>query len=196
MRALGLVGTLAVLAGCAPSILPVTASTATRIDVPPRTNPVDSTAVAEAATVEVRYYPHSPTVTIVAWDDADAAYGLRAWLRRDGSLIVGHRLYVSTYYTPAKLVFNRAVTPTRPLKLTGISRDVQACVGGRPCSPLETFGALIPDALLRSNADSLAVLFYDRAGDRLRITISRDLIDAYLGRLDSVVALMQRQAPQ
>src|SRR5439155_14336283 len=102
MRALGLVGAVAVLASCAPSILPVTASTVTRIDVPPRTNPVDSTAIADAATVEVRYYPHSPTVTIVAWDDADAAYGLRAWLRRDGSLIVGHRLYVSTYYTPRR----------------------------------------------------------------------------------------------
>src|SRR6266540_46501 len=74
--------------------------------------------------------------------------------------------------------------------------DARLDVGGRPCSPPETFGALIPDALLRSNADSLAVLFYDRAGDRLLITIHRDLIDAYLGRLDSVVALMQRKAPQ
>jgi hypothetical protein len=186
---LALVGLLA----CAPSILPVTPSTATRIEVPPRRRAADSMRVPEPATIEVRYYAHSPTVTIVGWDPTETAYGLRAWLRRDGSLIRDHRLYVSTYYTPARPAFTRAVTPSRPLELTGVSRDMFACVGGRPCSPPETFGALIPDALLRSNRDSIAVRFYNRAGRELLVVLHRDLIDAYLGRLDSVVAVMRKK---
>jgi len=181
------------LIGCAPSILPVTASTATRIDVPPGTSPGDSTSFPQPATIEVRYYAHSPTVTIVGWDPAETAYGLRAWLRRDGSLIRGHRLYVSSYYIPARPAFTRAVAPSRPLELTGISRDVHACVGGRPCSPPETFGALVPDELLRSTRDSLVVTFYGRGSRELLITLHRDLIDAYLGRVDSVVAVMRKQ---
>lgn len=187
LSCLALVGLIA----CAPSILPVTPSTATRIEVPPRGHPADSTRAPEPATIEVRYYAHSPTVAIVGWDPTETAYGLRAWLRRDGSLIRDHRLYVSTYYTPARPVFTRAVTPSRPLELTGISRDVFACVGGRPCSPPETFGAFIPDALLRSNRDSIAVTFSNRGGREWLIILHRDLIDAYLGRLDSVVAVIR-----
>jgi hypothetical protein len=179
------------LIACAPSILPVTPSTATRIEVSPRPRAADSMRVPEPATIEVRYYAHSPTVTIVGWDPTETAYGLRAWLRRDGSLIRDHRLYVSTYYTPARPAFTRAVTPSRPLELTGVSRDMFACVGGRPCSPPETFGALIPDALLRLNRDSIAVRFYNGAGRELVVVLHRDLIDAYLGRLDSVVAVMR-----
>jgi hypothetical protein len=192
LGALVLANTLAGLMGCAPSILPVTASTATRIDVLPRTNPGNPTSFPQPATIEVRYYAHSPTVTIVGWDPTETAYGLRAWLRRDGSLIRGHRLYVSSYYTPVRPAFTRAVTPSRSLELTGISRDVHSCVGGSPCSPPETFGALIPDALLRSSRDSLAVTFYNGGGRELLITLHRDLIDAYLGRLDSVVAVMRK----
>jgi len=184
---------LVALTGCAPSILPVTASTATRIEVPARTSPRDSTSFPQPATIEVRYYAYSPTVTIVGWDPAETAYGLRAWLRRDGSLIRAHRLYVSSYYTPARPAFTRAVTPSRPLELTGISRDLHSCVGGKPCSPPETFGALIPDELLRSSRDSLAVTFYGRGTRELLITLHRDLIDAYLGRVDSVVAVMRKK---
>lgn len=185
-----LANTLVGLVACAPSILPVTPSTATRIEVVPQMKQADSASVA---TIEVRYYAHSPTVTIVGWDAGETAYGLRAWLRRDGSLIEDHRLYVSTYYTPARPVFTRAETPSRPLELTGISRDFHACVGGKPCSPPETFGALIPDALLRSNADSIPVTFYDRGHRELVITLHRDLIDAYLGRLDSLIAVIRKK---
>ena len=152
---------------------------------------MDSTSFPQPATIEVRYYAHSPTVTVVGWDPTETAFGLRAWLRRDGSLIRDHRLYVSTYYTPARPAFTRAVTPYRPLELTGISRDVYSCAGGSPCSPPETFGAFIPDALLRSNRDSIAVTFYNRRGRELLITLHRNLIEAYLGRLDSVVAVMR-----
>lgn len=189
------VNALAGLAGCAPSILPVTGSGTTRVEVPPRRDPDDSTLLAQPATIEVRYYAHSPTVTIVGWDAMETAYGLRAWLRRDGSLIRGHRLYVSTYYTAAKPTFIRAVTPSRPLELTGVSRDVRSCAGGRPCPPGETFGALVPDELLRANPDSIPVTFYDGAGRELLIILHRDLIEAYLGRVDSVVAEMRKKRP-
>ena len=170
--------------GCAPSILPVTPSTATRLDV---------LSSGEPSTVEVRYYAHSPTVSILAWETAETGYGLRAWLRRNGSLIDDHRLYVSTYFTPVR-VYSGAHTPSRPLVLTGVSRDVRSCAGGTPCSPPETFEARIPDVLLRSAVDSIPVTFFDRAGRRLLISLHRDLIDAYLGRLDSVVAIMRKQS--
>jgi hypothetical protein len=178
------------VSACAPSILSVTPSTVTRIDVPPPTQQLDSSTLT---TIEVRYYAHSPTVTIVAWDATQTAYGLRAWLRRDGSLIRDHRLFVSTYYQPTRPVFTHAVTPSRPLELTGIARDPFWCVGGKPCTPPETFGALIPDTLLRSHPDSLPVTFYDRAGNRLFVTLHRDLIEAYLERVDSIVAVMRQR---
>jgi len=192
MNRLGLMCSAGLLgvAGCAPSILSVTPSTVTRIDVPTATRQVDSSTVT---TIEVRYYAHSPTVTIVAWDATQSAYGLRAWLRRDGSLIRDHRLFVSTYSQPTRPVFTQAVTPSRPLELTGIARDPFWCVGGKPCTPPETFGALVPDALLRSHPDSLPVTFYDRAGRRVLVTLQRDLIETYLERVDSIVAVMRQR---
>jgi hypothetical protein len=188
---LAVTSVLALVIGCAPSILPVTPSSATRIQVPPQTQRGDSAAVEESTTVEVRYYSHSPTVTILAWASAETAYGLRAWLRRDGSLIRGHRFYVSTYATATRPAFIRAVMSSHVLEITGTSRDVQWCVGGKPCTPAETFEVLIPDPLLRSIADSVPITFYDRAGRRLSIILHQDLIDGYLGRVDSVVAVIR-----
>ena len=193
-RTLLLVDTLACAVACAPSILPVTPSSATRIEVRLPADSLGPISAPQPVTIEVRYYAHSPTVTIVGWDATESAYGLRAWLRRNGSLIIGHRLYVSTYFTAAAPAFTYAVTPTRPLQLTGRAHDVYACVGGSPCSPPETFGAYIPDPVLRSERDSLAVTFYDPAHRKLVITVRRNVIDSYLRVLDSVVAVMRRRS--
>lgn len=175
---------LAGFVACAPPLILRTAST------PPPTDTVG--AAPERVTVEVRYFPFSPTVAVVAWAPAEAAYGLRAWIRRDGSLIRDHRLYVSTYYEPAVRAFPQAVVPSKPLLVTGISHDIYACYFGDSCSPPETFGARVPDEVLRGR-DSVAVKFYGRGGRELVVTIRRDLIDAYVAAVDSVSAALRRR---
>lgn len=135
----------------------------------------------------------SPTVSIVGWDADETEYGLRAVVRRDGTLVRDHRLYVSTYIVYGTREFSRAMTPTRSLLLTGLSRDPRPCQGGPICTPPETFGARLPDALLRANRDSVTVRFYGRSGRELVITLRRELIDAYLHAVDSVIAELRQR---
>lgn len=187
MLAVSLAGVVA----CAPPIILGTASTATDAVAPLPTNTTGG--APEPPTIEVRYFPFSPTVSVVGWTATDAGYGLRAWLRRDGSLVRDHRLYVSTYYVPQMRSFHLAAVPPRALKMTGTSRDIYACYFGR-CSPFETLGVRIPDELLRANRDSVAVRFYGRGGRELVVTVRRDLIDAYLSSVDSISAALRRRS--
>jgi len=181
-------GSLAIAAGfaafigCAPPIVLDTASA-----VP------DTTATADKPpTVELRYFPFSPTVSVVAWRAEDADFGLRTWVRRDGSLVRDHRLYVGTYFEPWVRSLYLAAAPPRQFEMTGVSRDTYACYFGK-CSPFETIGVRIPDEFLREIRDSVAVTLYGRDGRELTITIRRDLIDAYLTAVDSVTAEMRRR---
>ena len=156
--------------------------------------PTDSAALAnrvEPPTVEVRDFSWSTTVAIVAWSMDETQYGLRTWLRRDGTYDLFHRLYVNTYYVPASRQISRADGMGRPLDLTGISRDPHYCFTWPTCSPFETFGALIPDALLRANRDSVTVTFRSRTGTEVPITVRRELVDAYLAAVDSVTAALR-----
>ena len=146
------------------------------------------------ATVQVRYFSYSPVVSVVAWRPGEPGYGLRGWIRRDGSLIMDHRIFVSTYYHPAVRAFPRAMIPTRPLLMTGVSHDVHACAFGDRCSPWETFGARVPDKVLRATGDSIPVRFYTYGGRDLVITFHRDLIGAYLAKVDSVSAELRRRS--
>jgi hypothetical protein len=157
----------------------------------PATATAHDSADVEAASVDVRMYKGSPTISIFAWPTDDADYGLSTWVRRDGTQASEHRFYVSTYYTAAATRFNRAQGETRPFISTGIWRDELHCSGGPVCSPYETFGVQIPDRYLRSTRDSVPVTFRDRAGRELTITLGRTLIDAYLGTIDSVVASLR-----
>jgi hypothetical protein len=144
--------------------------------------------------IEVRHYAHSPTVAILAWETPQALYGLEALVRRDGSLIRDrHRLFVSAYYTAAPPLFTKAVTGAQVLRLTRIAEDPYWCIGGTPCLPPETFGALIPDSFLRSHPDSIPVMFYGDAGRTLPITLHGDLIRAYVSTIDSIVTVMHQK---
>ena len=139
----------------------------------------------DTATVQVRYFPHSPTVSVVAWTSADNRYGLRSRMRRDGSLVHEHRLFVSSYYVPWMRTFHLATVDPLVLERLGASRDIYACRFGA-CSPFETLGWRIPDDLLRSNRDSIEVRFIGRSGRDMRLVVGRDLIRAYLAMVDSV----------
>lgn len=192
LRALLSTAAVAVLVGCAPPLNLRTASTQDVVVA----QPTDTLgAIPEPATVQVRYFSFSPVVSVVAWSPAEAGYGLRAWIRRDGSLIRDHRIYVSTYYEPAVRAYPHAAVPPRKLLMTGIAHDVYACYFGDSCSPFESYGARIPDDLLRASTDSIAVTFYGRrGGPGLTVTVRRELIEAYLEKVDSVSVELRRSS--
>jgi len=141
---------------------------------------------------------------VLAWEPDENGLGLSTELRRDGSLVSDHRLYVSTYYngrislTDAPLLRRanwnvaEAVVPAHQVLLsTGVSRDPYHCYWG-PCSPYEVRGIRIRDEMLRSNRDSIAVKLYGRGDAPLVVTVRRDLIAAYLSTVDSVAAALRK----
>lgn len=172
--------------------------------------------IAEAPLVQVREFPHSSIVSVVAWSPDEAEIGLRARISRgQGSLISDHRLYVSTYWlgrgpvtdsrmyvSPASVTVRsrlggvvETVTPARQLvKAAGIFRDDRACFYDvDTCTPFETFEVRVPDAMLRANRDSVAVRLYGRGGTETIVTVRRELIDAYLEKVDSVTAALNKK---
>jgi len=176
------------LVGCAPPIVLATAPATADVAAPAT---ADTNPAPQPPTIELRYFSFSPTVSVVGWTADDAGYGLRTVVRRDGSLVRDHRLYVSTYCVPWVRSLRLAVAPPKQLEMLGISRDTYACYFGS-CSPFETLAVRIPDDLLRANRDSVSVKFYGRDNRELIITVRRDLIDAYLARVDSVSATLRK----
>jgi hypothetical protein len=158
--------------------------------------------------VQVREYSNSPTIVVVAWEPDDNGFGLRTELRRDGSLVSDHQLYVSTYYNGRVELTNspllqrgkrnvaEAVVPAHQVLLsTGVSRDLYHCYWG-PCSPYESLGIRVRDEMLRSNRDSIAVRLYGRGDAEMVLTVSRNLIDAYLSTVDSLSAALRSPYPR
>jgi hypothetical protein len=148
----------------------------------------------ERPMVEVRYFAHEPTVGVYGWLSSDNGYGLSARLRRDGSIVRDHRLFVSTYYTPGTRSYPSAALGSHVLLRTSITRDLYHCWGTEECSPLETFGVRIPDSLVRSHGDSITVKFYGRNLEDLVITLPATLIDAYIAKVDSTSAALRKKA--
>jgi hypothetical protein len=157
--------------------------------------------------VQVREYSKS-NIVVIAWEPDDNGFGLRTELRRDGSLVSDHRLYVSTYYNGRVALTNspllqrmkwnvaEAVVPAHQVLLsTGVSRDLYHCYWG-PCSPYESVGIRIRDEMLRSNRDSIAVRLYGRGDAEMILTARRDLIDAYLSTVDSLAAALRSPFPR
>ncbi|MGH7602358.1 MAG: hypothetical protein ACRENK_00015 [Gemmatimonadaceae bacterium] len=179
------------------------------IAAPRQTGSVTAATQPEPPIIQVREYWGSPIVSIVGWAPDESAYGLRASLALDGSLIRDHRLYVNPYYIgyppsldqrllaisqrsrqPQRGLVRTVIPPRELLESTRLLRDDYACFGGS-CSPFERFEVRVPDALLRANRDSVAIQVYDGAREELIITIRRDLIDPYLRTVDSVTAALR-----
>lgn len=167
------------------------------------------TEPAESTVVQVREYNRSTTVDVVAWAPDDNGYGLRAMLRRDGTLVRDHRFYVTTFYLGASFFRNtgatfgpgaafdgrRFIEMIAPQELLlereGITRDVHYCFGWPRCSPRETGGARVPDSVLRASRDSVSLRFHDRYATEMVLTLRRDVIDPYLRTVDSVAAALR-----
>lgn len=141
-----------------------------------------------APAVVVRDYWRSPAADVFGWDPEDAAFGLRAKVRTDGSLIRDHQLYVSVYEFINVREYYKAVAWSKNLEFTGTTRDAHACDGEQGCTPYITVGLRIPDSLLRANRDSMVVTFYTRRGDETTFAMRRDVVDAYLATVDSLKA--------
>lgn len=202
LRAVVLAAALAGVVACASPIMLSVSPTRPGLVAPPSTDTVEAAPCAEPATVVVRYYPSSPTVSVVGWDADQAGYGLRALIRRDGALVRDHQLYVSTYFFVDWRAFARAdwhaftgaMELARPLRFTGLFRDVHSCDGDSGCSPYETLRARIPDAFLRASRDSVVVKVHGRDGSESIITLRRDVIDGYLETVASVSAALRKNS--
>jgi hypothetical protein len=198
---------LGVASGCA-TPLRLQIPTEQRIAAAPL--PGDSAdSASDSITVQVRYFSHSPTVTVVAWRAEHPGYGLRAQIRNDGSLVREHLIYVSTSYRPEMPQSPRASIPSMPLRAYKGLRDADACRFGE-CSPHAAMTALMPDQVLRATRDALPVRFYedvaarrnqpgsaapDVAGGPREFTITVDpaLVSAYLATVDSVTSELRKR---
>lgn len=216
VRALTLAAALAGFTGCAfPVVGRLGSATRTDLATPSATD-LGPTDTAQPPIVEVREFPRSSIVSVVAWSPDEPDFGLNArLLRGDGSLVRDHRLYVSTYYmgnvpTSDPRVYTRPVTLGRPTRLhgvvqtvtpekqlleaTGITHDDHACYYDKhTCTPFETFDVRVPDEMLRANRDSVAIRLYGRGGMEMVVTLRRDLIDPYLAKVDSVSASLRNK---
>ncbi len=182
---------LAGVAGCA---LPIFGGRSTPVQ-PTEQVAVDSATPAPPI-VEVRDFTRSSVVSVLAWDADEARIGLRAEISRNGTLVGwragDHLLYLTPFYAWYMGGFVHATAePGKPLMRTGELRDSYSCFFGRRCSPLTYVAVRLPDALLRASRDSLVVTFIPTGRDSWTVTLRRELIAAFLTKVDSVVAEMR-----
>lgn len=163
-----------------PSVTPVVAATAGALPPP----------LQRGAIVQVRAYPSSSTIEVVAWNPAEPNFGLRTWVRRGGAPDRYHRLWVAMDFNPAGSDVAKAQGLNRPFPVT-TATDTQNCVE-LTCSPDATFGARIPDGPFRDNKENLSVKFITGSDVEINITMRRPLIDAYLAAVDSVIAAQKK----
>jgi hypothetical protein len=163
-----------------PSVTPVVAATAGALPPP----------LQRGAIVQVRAYPSSSTIEVVAWNPAEPNFGLRTWVRRGGAPDRYHRLWVAMDFNPAGGDVAKAQGLNRPLPISNAT-DTQNCVE-LTCSPGSTFGARIPDGSFRDNKENLSVKFITGSDVEINITVRRPLIDAYLAAVDSVIAAQKK----
>lgn len=139
--------------------------------------------------IQVRDFPSAAIVEIVAWNATEPQFGLRTWVRRNGTPDRYHRLWVNSAY-PAISDASKAQGLNRPLQV-GSARDDQNCLNDK-CAPNSTVGARIPDDPLRKAKEDVVVKFITGSGAEIVFTARRPLIDAYLATVDSVVAALKK----
>lgn len=139
--------------------------------------------------IQIRDFPSSSVVEVLAWNALEPAIGLRTFVRRSGAPDRYHRLWVNSEY-PGGNGITDAKGLNRPLQFS-TATDAQNCLNGK-CAPSSTFGARIPDGPFRASKDPLEVKFVTNSGSELTITARRPLIDAYLAAVDSVATSLKK----
>lgn len=183
---------VASVAGCA---LPMFGGRSSPVKPTVQVAVIDTVTLAPPI-VQVRDFWRSSVVSVLAWEAGEARVGLRSEVSRNGALVGGrrgdHLLYLTPVYVWYMGGFAHAVAePGKPLLGTGLLSDPYNCFYGSHCSPMTTIGVRLPDPLLRANRDSLVVTFLPRGRDPWAVTLRRELIAAYLTKVDSVVAEMR-----
>ena len=147
--------------------------------------------------VQAREYAQSAVINVLGWDANDAAIGLSTAVTRSGELSGGrqrgdHRLYMTPLVVEEMGGFKYASIDFRHQLLpTPTERDAYACFYGRDCSPTVTLGVRVPDSLLRANKDSLVVTFFPTVLRPWKVLVPREVVNAYLKKVDSVVAAVR-----
>ncbi len=139
--------------------------------------------------IQVRDFPSSNVVYVVAWNAGEPAFGISTDVRRTGAPNRYHRLWVSLDW-PGGRDATQAQGLDRPLPVTTVT-ETQNCFNGK-CTPNSTFGARIPDGPLRASKDPLVVKFITGSGSEINFTARRALVDAYLATVDSVVTALKK----
>ncbi len=146
-------------------------------------------AAQGGAVIQIRDFEKASIVEIVAWSATTPQFGLRTFVRRNGTPDRYHRLWVNSAY-PAISDASNAQGLNRPLPVTS-ARDDQNCLNGQ-CAPTSTVGARIPNDALRKETGDVAVKFITSSSAEIVFTARRPLVTAYLAAVDSVVAALKK----
>ena len=141
------------------------------------------------AVIQIRDFAAASIVEIVAWSASEPQYGLRTWVKRNGTADRYHRLWVNSA-SPAIGDASKAQGLNRPLQVSS-ARDDQNCLNGK-CAPTATVGARIADDPLRKAKENVEVKFITSSGAEIVFTARRPLIDAYLAAVDSVIGALKK----
>jgi hypothetical protein len=141
------------------------------------------------AVIQTRDFEKASIVEIVAWSAAEPQFGLRTFVKRNGSPDRYHRLWVNSGY-PAITDAAKAQGLNRPLPV-GSVRDDQNCLNNR-CAPTSTVFARVPDDALRKATENVEVKFFTNSGAEIVFTARRPLVSAYLAAVDSVIGALKK----
>jgi len=149
----------------------------------------------QAAGVEVKDDPYEKVVTFVGpkvllgpqpYGVPVNAANLRSWVDRSTG-VARHQLYVVDYYEGNGWKFwTRANGEgAETLEFVSIGRDVGTCSRYSGCGHYETFGASIPDKVLKEKAQTgYSVKFYAKNGLDAAVTIPANIIAQQLAAID------------
>jgi hypothetical protein len=101
---------------------------------------------------------------------------------------VAHQVFAEESYVGKERVWDTAFDAAgTKLRAIPISKNEITCQA--TCSYAEEFAAVVPEPLMRaSTAKGLMVIFSDKAGDKLQITVPGELISKQLAAVDGTIA--------
>ena len=136
------------------------------------------------AVVQVRDFPNSSTIDIVAWDAMNPQWGLRTFVKRNnGQPDRYHRFWVNSDYPGGRDV-STAQGLNRTLQVN-TQNDNQNCYNGK-CTPTSTFGGRINDNWIRDAKGDVDVRFLTSSSSEINLSVKKGVVEAYLAALDSV----------
>jgi hypothetical protein len=119
--------------------------------------------------------------------DRDTLYLLRSWVNKKSGQVT-HQLYITNFYYGDWIFWSRASSEdAQPLEFIAMQSKVIDCAYSR-CSYSETFGALIPDAVLRIHQHGISVKFYAKTGKEMVIRLTSQQIQLQLKAIEDFQA--------